>query len=222
MSVGKIYSLIPKVMAEVGAIEKLGENKHQNYAFRGIEHLYNAVHPVFVRLGVFCAPEVLECTTSEHATSGGKASFRVLLKIKHRFFADDGSSVEVTTMGEGIDTSDKASNKAMSAAMKYAFVELLSIPTEDIEDSDRGGQEGDGKPPAQEYVVPFGKKFKGMTLNQIYNSHGPYDIAGYIKYLEENSKKTKTPMGPDAEEFIRHAEVFLGALERRPPEGSNG
>lgn len=133
----KIYSLIPKIMAEIKPIGKNKQNVQQNYKFRGIDDMYSAVHPAFVKHGVFCAPQVLKSDSFELDRGDGKIAFRVLLTIAHRFYADDGSFVEVVTLGEGIDRSDKASNKAMSAAMKYAFIELLSIPTEDIEDSDR-------------------------------------------------------------------------------------
>ena len=58
----------------------------------------------------------------------------------------DGDSVDVVTLGEGIDTADKASNKAMSAAMKYALIELFSVPTQDVEDGDRTSPEMPPKP----------------------------------------------------------------------------
>lgn len=136
-----IYTLIPQVMAEIGAISKDRKNTHQGYSFRGIEDMYAHIQPALIKHGVFCAPEVLESTTesfeSTNQQGGKKLSFRILLRVRHLFYAPDGSCVSVTTQGEGIDTSDKASNKAMSAAMKYAFIELFSIPTEGVEDSDR-------------------------------------------------------------------------------------
>lgn len=133
----KIYSLIPKIMGEVGAITKDRTNDFQKYKFRGIEDIYVAFHPVLVKYGVFCAPQVLRVTSSEHQNDKGKTAFRVLLEINHKFYADDGSFVEVITCGEGVDSGDKASNKAMSAAFKYAFIELFCNPTEDVDDSDR-------------------------------------------------------------------------------------
>ena len=137
----KIYSLIPKIMAEIKPVPKAQRNEQQNYRFRGIDQLYAEIQPALVKHGVFCVPQVQKVETSELETTDKngkpKPAFRVLLTIAHKFYADDGSFIEVITVGEGIDRSDKASNKAMSAAMKYAFIELLSIPTEDVEDSDR-------------------------------------------------------------------------------------
>lgn len=143
----KIFSLIPKIMDDVGAIAKTRKMAEQagGYAFRGIEDLYYAVQPAFIKHGVFCAPEVIDAQNTQYETTNRngekKLNFRTLLRVKHFFFADDGSSVSVTTQGEGVDSGDKASNKAMSQAMKYAFIELLSVPTRDIEDPDRLNRE---------------------------------------------------------------------------------
>lgn len=138
---GKIYSLISSVMADIKPIGKDQTNQHQKYKFRGIDDMYNSIYPALIKHGVFCCPQVQKSETFEIDCGEGKVAFRVLLTIAHRFYAEDGSFIEVITPGEGIDRSDKASNKAMSAAMKYAFIELFSIPTEDIEDSDRESPE---------------------------------------------------------------------------------
>lgn len=138
---GLILKKIPQIMKAVGAIGKDRTNDVQRYKFRGIEDIYNTFHPVLSEMGVFCVPEVLErqCTEIESVNAQGqrKMSYRTILKVRHRFYAEDGSYVDATTIGEGLDTSDKASNKAMSAAMKYAFIELFSIPTQDLDDSDQ-------------------------------------------------------------------------------------
>jgi len=137
----KIYALIPKVMADIGAVSKERSNEQQKYKFRGIEDFYQAAHPALIKHGVFCAPEVLEREEYrfEKTNYEGKATtwLHVTMKVRHRFYAEDGSYVDVITCGEGLDNSDKASNKAMSGAMKYAMIELFCVPTKDVEDSDR-------------------------------------------------------------------------------------
>jgi hypothetical protein len=143
-----IFTLIPKVMADIGAVAKTGRNEQQGYSFRGIDSFYNAAHPALVKHGVFCCPQVLEYTSEDRVMKNGSPAVRVTMKVAHRFYAPDGSFIEVITCGEGLDTSDKASNKSMSAAMKYALIELFSIPTADIDDSDKtspeAGQAGKG------------------------------------------------------------------------------
>lgn len=136
-----IYKLISSVMEEIGFVAKTRRNEQQGYSFRGIEDMYQAAHPALVKHGVFCCPQVLEYVTESKTTKSGSPAIHAILKISHKFYAPDGSFVEVITCGEGVDSSDKAINKCMSAAMKYAFIELFSIPTKDIEDSDRTSPE---------------------------------------------------------------------------------
>ncbi len=137
----QIFELIPKVMSDIGAVAKTQKNEAQKYMFRGIDALYQAAHPAMARHGVFCVPQVMERQEYrfEKVSEYGKAStwVHVTMKIAHLFHAPDGSFVQVITVGEGLDNSDKASNKCMSAAMKYALIELFCVPTQDMEDSDK-------------------------------------------------------------------------------------
>lgn len=136
-----IYKKITQVMAEIGAVGKDQKNTAQGYKFRGIDDMINAAHPAFVKAGVFLIPEVLESKVEmrEVTRGNGKAGIdkHVQLRVKFTFFAEDGSHVSAITEGEGLDSGDKATNKAMSAALKYALIQSLSIPTADMEDADR-------------------------------------------------------------------------------------
>jgi len=59
-----------------------------------------------------------------------------VLKIKYKFMASDGSYVTATVIGEGMDSGDKAANKAMSIAHKYALFQVFAVATEDLIDPD--------------------------------------------------------------------------------------
>jgi len=50
--------------------------------------------------------------------------------------AEDGSKHTIATIGEAMDSADKATNKAMSAAYKYACIQAFCIPTEGDNDAD--------------------------------------------------------------------------------------
>lgn len=134
-----IFQAIPKIMAEVGAVSKSGKNKEQGYAFRRLEDVYAAVQLVMARHGVFVVPYVVSVERDERQSKSGGTMFCVRAVIDHAFYASDGSSVVARTIGEAIDSSDKASNKVMSGAMKYALVEVFCIPTEAADDGDREG-----------------------------------------------------------------------------------
>ena len=140
MAAPLIFAQMAKVMADIGHVAKDQKNEQQKYSFRGIDNFYNAAHSALSAHGVFIAPEVLERAQTDHerAYEGRTTVWRhVVLKVRHRFFASDGSFVDVTTFGEGLDNSDKATNKAMSGAMKYCLIETFSVPTADIDDADK-------------------------------------------------------------------------------------
>jgi len=139
--VGKIYSLIPKIMSEVGAIEKGRKNTQQNYSFRGIDDVYAAMQAPLSRHGVFYTPTVLEQMREEREGRSGGNLIYTVLKVQFRFFADDGSFVDAVTVGEAMDSGDKSANKAMSAALKYAILQIFCIPTEDDNDTENHSPE---------------------------------------------------------------------------------
>ena len=130
-----IYELIPKVMAEVGAIEKSRKNAQQGYSFRGIDDVFAAFHGPLSKHGVFYLPEVLDKTVTERQTKSGGTLIYTSLTIAYTFFASDGSNVRAVVVGEAMDSADKSSNKAMSAALKYALLQIFCVPVQ-MDDAD--------------------------------------------------------------------------------------
>jgi hypothetical protein len=153
---GQIFTLIPKVMASVGAIGKGRRNQQQGYAFRGIDDVFNAVQGPLAEAGVFIVPEVTDRHREERPTRDGKGVLLyTILTVRHTFYAPDGSSVAAVTTGEAMDSGDKSCNKAMSAAMKYALLEVFCIPTEDAKDTENDSyQTGRRREPARPAAAP--------------------------------------------------------------------
>lgn len=131
-----IFGLIGQAMQMIGAIGKDSRNQQQGFAYRGIDAVMNALNPVMAKLGLFICPEVLEQTREERVNAKGTTLLYSILKIKYTMYAPDGSNVSCVVIGEGMDTGDKASNKAMSIGLKYAAFQLLMIPTEEMIDPD--------------------------------------------------------------------------------------
>lgn len=132
----EIYKAIGEIQRELDAIGKNKKNQQQGFNFRGIDDVYNSLHPLLAKYGVFTVPEVLEDRSEDRQTkSGGQLIYRIL-RMKYTFYAVDGSSISAVVIGEGMDSGDKASNKAMSIAHKYAFFQVFSIPTEEVAASD--------------------------------------------------------------------------------------
>lgn len=141
-----IYKKMIEVMKEVGAIGKEQRNTAQNFSFRGIDQFVNALYPALTKAGVFMAPSVISegHELRDVTRSGGRTGVdkHVHLLVKYTFYAEDGSSVEVGPIAsEGLDSGDKATNKALSSALKYALIQTFSIPTADMEEADRTSPE---------------------------------------------------------------------------------
>lgn len=132
----RIYSALATINKGVGAIKKDRKNQQQGFQFRGIDDVMNELHNLFADNGVFILPEVISTETVERATAKGGVLFYVKAIITFTFMADDGSSVSSTIVGEAMDSGDKATNKAMSIALKYALLQMFLIPTEEEKDPD--------------------------------------------------------------------------------------
>jgi len=142
---GAIYKAIAAIMREIKPIAKNGFNKSQGYSFRSIDDVCNALHPYLAKHNVFYTAEVVGQPNRMvldrfDRKTGQKTGSTIVVSMIVKFTfrsAEDGSAIVVTYPGEGADTADKASYKAMSMALKYALIQLFCIPTGQI-DGDAG------------------------------------------------------------------------------------
>ena len=138
-AIKEVYKAINQVQTEICklGISKDQKNKQQGYSFRGIDDVYNALAPLISKAGLCVLPRVIERNVTERTTKSGAALFYVDVKAEFDFVsAKDGSIHTVTTYGEAMDSGDKATNKAMSAAYKYACLQTFCIPLEGHPDAD--------------------------------------------------------------------------------------
>lgn len=138
---GQIYAKMSAVMRDVGAIGKDQKNTAQGFKFRGIDQFVNALYPALTKHGVFLSPRSVNYTQElkDVTRSNGKPGVdkHVTVLMEYTFYAEDGSSVTIGPVpAEGLDSGDKATNKALSAALKYALIQTFSIPTEDMAEAD--------------------------------------------------------------------------------------
>ena len=135
----KVYEKIAAITAELSkvGISKDSKNQSQGYKFRGIDQVYGALSPLLAKHGLCILPRVTAREVVERQNRQGTALFYVTLTVEFDFVAaEDGSKHTVVTIGEAMDSGDKASNKAMSAAYKYAAFQAFCIPTEGDNDAD--------------------------------------------------------------------------------------
>ena len=135
----KVYQAIANVMFELSksGISKSNKNAQQGYSFRGIDNVYNALAPILSSNGLVILPRVLSREVTERTTAKGGYLFYVVCHVEFDLVcAEDGSKHTILTVGEAMDSADKATNKAMSAAYKYACIQAFCIPTEGDNDAD--------------------------------------------------------------------------------------
>lgn len=125
-----IFKKIPAVMASIGAITKDRKNAQQGYAFRGIDDVLMAFQKPLSQHGLFYVPEVLSAEYSEKPTKNGGVMNYARLQVAFTLYAEDGSNVRGVVVGEASDSADKASNKALSAALKYFMLQTFCVPAE--------------------------------------------------------------------------------------------
>lgn len=138
-NVPEVYAAIRDVMADIGqtGITKSRKNQQQGYNFRGIDDVYNELNSLLSKHSLVIVPRILTRDVAERQTQKGGALFYVTVEAEFDLIsAKDGSKHTVRTLGEAMDSGDKATNKAMSAAYKYAAMMLFCIPTEGDNDAD--------------------------------------------------------------------------------------
>lgn len=155
------------IMSEVGAIEKSSTNTAQKFKFRGIDAFQNRLHQLLVKHKVIITPMVTHRTDDVVESSNGKKQRAVNLVMKYTFTdVEDGSSLSIMIPSEGLDFGDKATNKALSFGLKYALIQGLMVPTEDMETPDMSIEEGDSSSPTLTAKKPAPKKTAKTTAKK--------------------------------------------------------
>lgn len=127
-----VVEALSKVMADVQSVRKTGHNQQQNYAFRGIDAVVNAVGPVFRTHGVLCLPTVEDVAYAVVEVGKQRTQMReCTVRVRYAFYGPDGSKIECVAIGEAMDSGDKATPKAMSVAYRVALLQALCIPTDE-------------------------------------------------------------------------------------------
>jgi hypothetical protein len=118
------------VMRDVGAVGKNDRNSAQNFAFRGIDAVINAVYPALIKNGVVIVPSI-EKSNYETIEIGAKRTMmgHAQVTVSYTFYGLDGDSITARVSAEAMDAGDKATAKAMSVAMRTALLQTLALPT---------------------------------------------------------------------------------------------
>lgn len=131
-----IHERMIAILAEMPAIGKDRVNQQQNFKFRGIDDMVDALEPLLAKHGVFYLPKALERRDQERTTSSGKSLYVCLLHVEFTFYGLAGDHVVASAWGEGSDSGDKATSKAHTMAQKSCLMEAFNIRTQDSVDPD--------------------------------------------------------------------------------------
>lgn len=163
-----VYQAISAVQGELAkvGIGKDQKNTGQGYKFRGIDDIYNSIASLLAVHKLCILPRVTGRTVDRVASKSGAMLNYVAVNVEFDFVsAEDGSKHTVATFGEAMDSGDKATNKAMSAAYKYACLQAFCIPTEGDNDADSSSPEI-GDPDAREATLEEKVKFLGIMEDE--------------------------------------------------------
>ncbi len=186
----EIIKQLTKVMDEVGAVRKSERNTHQNFNFRGIDNIVNAVSPALRMHGVVVVPTVnaSEAETLEIGQNRTRMGY-VRVNVTYTFYATDGSNIAATVVAESMDSGDKATAKAMSVAFRTALLQTLCLPTDEIDPdaetyvrSDAPVKQAASKPASASRLPAGGKAAPPISDNQ-------------LKFLRDTMKKVEVDEG---------------------------
>ena len=164
-----VYEAIGQITAAFAkdGIGKDRTNKEQNYKFRGIDDVYNALAPLLAANGLVILPKYISRDVSERLSSKGNKMFNIVLKVEFTFKSTkDGSEHIVSFFGEATDSADKATNKASSAAYKYCVIQTFCIPVEGEDDADKNTPEETRPEPKQTNPARPAASFWNTTEEQ--------------------------------------------------------
>lgn len=208
METPMIYKQINACMADIGFVGKNQKNQQQGFMFRGIDAVMNAIAPALIKNKIFIVPEILDQQREERQTARGGNLIYSICKIRYRFYAEDGSFIETTVIGEGMDSGDKATNKAMSIAFKYACFQVFCVPTEEMKDPDEECHEvtKDRKKPEQAKTVI--SQTKADAMKQFLVEH---DIKEETIFKLYNVKSIESLTENQHANIIKNVERILNA-----------
>jgi len=178
----KVYEAINKVAAQMArdGISKSRDNKQQGFKFRGIDETLNALAPVLSEHGLLMLPRMVSRQVVERESRNGGVLFSVTVEAEFDFVsAEDGSVHTVRTFGEAMDSGDKATNKAMSIAYKYAAFLAFCIPVEGM------GQDADE---TVHYVAPKAPEGYDEWLTDMQASSGMVPTLASFREVYGQSK----------------------------------
>ena len=150
-----IYEKLLAITAEIGVVEKnLNVKVSSNSSYKAVSErdVLDAVKPIEQKYRVYSYPanrkiidrDVLTKETEYNGTITRTNTLFMRVETVYRFVNIDKPDefIETTVYGDGLDTGDKASGKAMTYADKYALMKAYKLSTGDDPDKEASPEHG--------------------------------------------------------------------------------
>ena len=189
----KVYPAIQAVMRALKqeGIGKSGRNTQQGYNFRGIDQVYEALVNALVEHNLLILPRAVSRVETSRPTKSGSLMFNVVLEVEFDVVStEDASTHTVRAFGEAQDSADKATNKASSAAYKYAVIQAFCIPV-------KGQPDADEETPEDTVIQPAPQPRKNGIIR---------DTAFRPKPAQDPTEEESADSEPDTEADTESAE----------------
>lgn len=129
-----VREAIHAVMMDLTSLGKTDRNQAQNFSFRGVDAVVNAVGPLLREHGLVVWPVKTDLTFDTIQTSNQRSMGHAIAKVTYRWetlSTNVGTAIECEVVGEAFDAGDKAIPKAMSVAYRTMFLQTLCLPTDE-------------------------------------------------------------------------------------------
>ena len=208
-TIGPLIANLAEIMADTIRMPK-GERNPQGWSYTSVMDMLDEIRPAMAQRGIVMVPDVETCEWTEGQSARGTATTTCHMTVRWTLYGSDGASISFRTVGEALDTSDKATNKAMTAAQKLAVSKLVMMTTGDAEDIDASHEERVARPeaprrgPAEDHGVcadhgvPWKRYEKAHEKGvHVWFSHAPLEAGGRWHQREDaDEKPTPAPLTP--------------------------
>jgi hypothetical protein len=198
MSAQKVSAIesIQGVMDKVSGVAKREKNAQQGFSFRGIDAVVNAIAPALREVGGVVVPTILEKTYDRGVTKSGTPTVECFLTVAFDWYGTDGTApIRGVVCSEAMDTSDKATAKAMSVAYRTYLLQTLMLPTDEKDPDADYHERGATKTVPADFLALIESATTLDELNALYAQAGQEGFQTAVK--PALSKRKKDLVVPD-------------------------
>ena len=154
-AVASLSKKLAELASRTGKVVKDGTNKHFHYAFISYEQVAAVIRTHMADVGLSLSV----------GTSHREKTPKGVTLLTEATFTDNetGAMRLVRWYGEGDDTQDKGTAKALTSAVKYGLMRMFLLSTQDDVDSDKDGP-GEKQGAGGEKTPPPTRPYDPMTL----------------------------------------------------------